>query len=526
MPNLSLVDRMKSDGFIDKIFTPKEFIAALDILETHPFTCKSFGETLDNIFELRREFYFKFVDKNAYSKIKKDEDEVKFAAWLIFKQKNVIYTTINVLSTFCSKYDVDLEEFMFHMIRHPKYEKLYTNSWVRSAELSISDWLSHTCVLSKDVSTFKDIETLDKKQNEAIRNILSSGYSVLQGNAGCGKTRTICELVKLLVKNDVMVCAAAFTHKAKNCMYEKLQDTVVSVSTVHSLIGKLNIVKMHSMFLILDESSMLDIDLLAWLADTINAKKIKVQVCFVGDYFQIQPVGRGEFFRGLVEKDVNVNNLIKCYRTDNQDLEDNYMRLRKGEMPKTTEHCDIKVVSSDEKISEFVKSHIQANGDDYKIICWQNHHIKMINKWVQETLLKKRKIGPEVFRGFYLKDKVVFCGDNDDPLLTNATNGVVTKITPKTCTILWDTGAEKQYTKVSDIMLSYAITAHKAQGSEFSRVLVACYDVSKMKYCLDRRWLYTSFTRGKEEVILVSTSNIDSFIKQELKPKPISDISF
>ena len=147
----------------------------------------------------------------------------------------------------------------------------------------------------------------------------------------------------------------------------------------------------------------------------------------------------------------------------------------------------------------------------------------MINKWMQEALLKAKRVGPVSFRGFYVNDKVVYCGENDDSV-TNATNGVIVQASQKDLTIEWDTGNRMKFKKIGDISLSYAITAHKSQGSEYPKVLVACYDVEKMKYCVDRRWLYTSVMRGKEEVVLLGTKKLEAFVKMPLKPLPISDI--
>lgn len=263
----TIVDLLKTDGFFEDFSTPKDFIDAIDIIIKKPYVCKVYGEYLENIFKIRRKFAEKYLGIPNKST---NYDEVKFGAWLLFKQKNVVYTTITVIKSFCSKYNLDLEYFMDHMIQHPKHPKLYTNSHVREAEISICNWLNKTCVIVPDVENMiinTQFDALDEKQTDSIRNILRSRYSILQGNAGCGKTRTICELIKLLTTvENIDVHAAAFTHKAKNCMIEKLRSiheskyNTISVSTVHSLIGKLNMTSTRPMFLILDEASMLDID--------------------------------------------------------------------------------------------------------------------------------------------------------------------------------------------------------------------------------------------------------------------------
>ena len=120
----------------------------------------------------------------------------------------------------------------------------------------------------------------------------------------------------------------------------------------------------------------------------------------------------------------------------------------------------------------------------------------------------------------------MYCGDNDDMAVTNSTCGRITSVDKKKITVTWATGAVRQYTTIKDITLAYAITAHKSQGSEYDNVLVACYDVNKMMYCMDRRWLYTSITRGKNNVTLVATKNIVDFIQMKLCNLPISNMTF
>ena len=498
---------------------PKDFLKATETLRKDPYVCSLHGETLDTAFDVRDIFCKKVLGKDLESY---KDDREKFVVWLFFQQRQITYASIDNIFAFCAKKKLEIDESVLtHLVQHSVMPKLYTSKLLYGYEQAVSILLSKKLkVLRPNLNCM--IKNLDFDQNKAVNNILKSPYSVLQGNAGCGKTRTICELIKILVGENVPVFAAAYTHKAKNCMLENLRDVSVSISTVHSLIPKIN--SKSNMFLILDESSMLDLDLIGALANKLlSSNYISVQLCFVGDFFQIPPIGRGEIFRMLVEKKDHVNNLLKCYRTEKFDLEDNYSKIRSGEVPITNEHFVIHYCKNDCDINTNLKAFIDMHLNEYKIICWQNIHIKMINKWVQEKLLSREKIGPASFKGFYLNDNVVYCGENDEEL-TNATNGTVIAINPKSMTIKWDSGIEKKHDVIKDIMLSYAITCHKSQGSEFQNVCVVCYEVEKMIACMDRRWLYTSVTRGKDNVALFTTKKIEKFIKGDLKSIPISDM--
>jgi hypothetical protein len=86
----ALATQLKDDLFLEKINQPKDFIDSLELLIENPYICKSCGETFDTIFEIRREFVKVYCDQL----LNKEAIEVKFGAWLLFKQKNVVYVTI------------------------------------------------------------------------------------------------------------------------------------------------------------------------------------------------------------------------------------------------------------------------------------------------------------------------------------------------------------------------------------------------------------------------------------------------
>jgi exodeoxyribonuclease V alpha subunit len=149
----------------------------------------------------------------------------------------------------------------------------------------------------------------------------------------------------------------------------------------------------------------------------------------------------------------------------------------------------------------------------------------MLNSWVQKALVKANKIGPGHFkRGmkeFYVNDKVIYCGENSEDL-TNSMNGIIVNVDSKGVWIKWEhKSMHSVYKDTYGIYLAYAISAHKSQGSEYNNVLVVCYEVEKMCKCLDRRWLYTSCTRGQENVVVVTTKHIDGFVNKQLSKIPI-----
>jgi hypothetical protein len=516
------------------------FLKNLKTLNQKPFHKELYGEDIKNVIRVRTTIapYTKgYHNENIQAR------RLAFCAWVLFEtRKNQVYLPIHTIRAFCDAHRVDLSDLFDVLVQHPTYKNMYTSKDIRQNELNIEKWLSKATHFNVP---FKPSPTLDDTQNAVVRAMTSQPYSALQGNAGCGKTTTICEVIDQFLNSDegIDVIAAAYTHKAKKCIHSKLQSKGylnVMVSTVHSLIAMLKALNAASgaqqqvpskppikkLLLILDEASMLDIDLLGELAYAMmDSNGMEYQLCFVGDFFQIQPVGRGELFRMIVQKGHNVHTLTKCYRTDHTDLFQAYNGIRSGSLPLSTQNFHVHHVDNDKEVSSQVGKYIMRYNDEYQIICWQNKHIWMINQWVQKALLKAGKIGPPTYRGLYVGDRIVYTGENGE-IVTNSMLGVVHSTGKSSVSVQWE-GIENlhTYTDVKDLQLAYAISAHKSQGSEYKKVLVAMYDIDKMTGCMDRRWFYTSVTRGQDKVVVITPPGLTEFVSKALNKTPICNIN-
>lgn len=518
-------------GILDMVEDWKAFVGGSKALKANPFIKEHFGEGNDQIIYVRTKLSQVFPSDFGSSSTNK----TSFAVWVFFEMKTgQVYIPYHVITPLCSKYKVDIEDVFEHLVRHPVHKNVYTSRDIRNCETTIVKWLKKAKPLHHK---YEYVEGLDDTQNKTIKKIMESKFSVIQGNAGCGKTTSICEMMKQIDRgNKIKIIAAAFTHKAKKCIESRLRTAGlerVTIGTVHAITGLIKSLAesgaYDNIFLVLDEASMLDVELLGQLAHAMMLSNAPYQVCFVGDFFQIQPVGRGELFRQLVEDDKDiVCKLSKCYRTDKPDLFQAYESLRFGKLPESSAHFKVHTKDNDKEISSFVGKFIIKNLDNYQIIAWQNKHLGMLNMWVQKALFKEGKIGPKgIKRGmreFYVNDRVVYCGENTEDI-TNSMNGEIVNIDSSGIWIKWEHKAKHViYKDMHGIYLSYAISAHKSQGSEYKNVLVVCYEVEKMSKCLDRRWLYTSCTRGQDNVAIVATPDLEAFVKKPLSKIPIHNI--
>ena len=135
---------------------------------------------------------------------------------------------------------------------------------------------------------------LSEEQLEAINTSLSTGVSVITGGPGTGKTTMILGLVRAIKSLNLNVTLCAPTGKAAKRLGEATGLQSFNPSTVHRYLEN---IKMFDV-LIVDEASMLDIDLFQTLLATIPDGK---QLVLIGDKDQLPPVGSGQPFKDIIE---------------------------------------------------------------------------------------------------------------------------------------------------------------------------------------------------------------------------------
>lgn len=489
-----------------------------------------------------------------------------FAAWAFWQlpaHKSKMYTRVALIVPYCLQMDLDIDLFFEHL-RMPESKvpsvaeqaKSYRIcSFLQDKERLILQFLQFA--VSFRAQHVAEPDALDPHQNHTIQRMLDAPFSMLHGGAGVGKTTTVGYLIKTLLKNfccgeELQINCIAFTHKAKRCLQEKLDAVIpaanVRVSTIHSFIATLRSTRNRrnegneddsqdpqKRFVLIDEASMLDIELLSSLAEVLMASGVCYQLAFVGDAMQLPPILRGEFFRHMIETNPQnaafSNTLSKCYRADHSDLFDAYQAIRIGRLPGTSAHFQTIIVQTDALINRHVgrliARHLPTVQTSTQFVAWQNKDVFKINQWIQTSLLGAGCIGHAHYMNFHENDKVMYRGDST-ATLTNALVGRVKKVHSNGITVAWENGQELRLnaTVLKSVVLAYALTVHSLQGSECERIVVACYDVAKMLHCQDRRILYTAVTRGKKEAVLIATPNIEEFLQSPIRPLPPSSIHF
>lgn len=437
----------------------------------------------------------------------------EFAAWNLWQvNKSALWLPTSKLMTHCTRLKVDPKE-VFKFVRRSKADaRLCLYHRLHEDLLDIERMLAAAIPLPSSV---RPSIALDDVQNAAVKTMCESAVSYLQGGAGVGKTTTTSHMIASIHSH---VACLAFTHKAKRCLAAKIQaaglGAKVEVATIHAFINKYKAPDAYASptAIIVDECSMVDVELLAALARVLLLKFAVggFSLKFIGDKAQLPPIGRGEFFKDRVNAGLHVVELKKCYRTDKPDLFDAYQSIREGTLPPSTPNFSVLMCEDDREINSKVGALVSLHGASMQFIAWQNKDVWKINKWVQERRIAKGEVGPERFRGFMKGDLIVYVGENSE-VLTNAMTGEVKSCSNSAMSVEWEDGSTTTVASEGAVQLRYCITVHKSQGSEYKDVVVPCFDVAKMAKCVDcRRWLYTAVTRGQSSVTMLCAKNIQS----------------
>ncbi|MDD9301005.1 MAG: AAA family ATPase [Desulfobacter sp.] len=177
---------------------------------------------------------------------------------------------------------------------------------------------------------------LSREQARSIEQIAKSKFSVLTGGPGCGKTTATRVMVKLLEAMGRKVVLAAPTGRAAQRMTEVIGR---EAKTIHRLLGwkggqfkKNETSPLKADFLVVDESSMLDISLTASLLKAVPETS---QIVFIGDYDQLPSVGAGNVLKDIIGSGrVPCLRLTQVFRQAKQSLIIKYAHeINQGKMP-------------------------------------------------------------------------------------------------------------------------------------------------------------------------------------------------
>ncbi|WP_159641619.1 ATP-dependent RecD-like DNA helicase [Erysipelothrix anatis] len=362
----------------------------------------------------------------------------------------------------------------------------------------------------------------DDVQLHAIKEFMASNMMILTGGPGTGKSTLLSGIVTLLQKNmpwlQITLCAP--TGRAAKRM-EAL--TNVQASTVHSALRwdlESNQFGMHednpleADILIVDEFSMVDI----WLfANLLKASGRVKKFLFVGDQNQLPSVGSGFVLGDLIaSKAISTIELERNYRQESgSEVIDLAVNMNQGIFEVASYHRDVKFFDArygsvkdivlklvDQALSKgYSLQDIQVLAPMYDGIAGIDNLNHFLQKMCNPESISKPQhmVGTRIFRE---GDKILQLKNQPDDFVFNGDIGTLVEVDSKYMVVDFDGNfVEYEPSNFINITHAYAMSVHKAQGSEYPIViLVAVSDFYRM---LSRRLYYTGATRSSKSLILV-----------------------
>ncbi|HEY8827698.1 MAG TPA: AAA family ATPase [Jatrophihabitantaceae bacterium] len=369
---------------------------------------------------------------------------------------------------------------------------------------------------------------LDDAQRAAVSAALQSGVSVLTGGPGTGKSRTVAAIVSLAEHAGRTVALAAPTGRAAKRL-EELCDA--PASTIHRLLGAQprqfgeNVIfdggfargedwPLDEDVVVVDEASMLDVE----LADALlSACADGTHLVFVGDAAQLPSIGPGRVLGDLIDSGrVPVTELTTLYRqAEGGSIARLAIAVRGGDLPPVDDPTREVVVVAARGSAEAAHRVAQLVTDSIPralgIPADQVQVVTPVHRGAAGTLalnaVLKAKLNPGTGqRRFDVGDRVVATANHLEAApfgYANGEVGVVAEVERDgTVTVEFASGpADVKGKALADLVHGWAITVHRAQGSEFPAVVVVV--PPEAGGMLSRPLVYTAMTRAQRHLSIV-----------------------
>ena len=397
--------------------------------------------------------------------------------------------------------------------------------------------LINTPKLTKKIDADKAIEwvqeqlsiTLAEKQKEAIKSAIENKVMVITGGPGTGKTTIINAILRIFSRTGVQILLAAPTGRAAKRMSEV---TGHEAKTIHRMLKysikgggfeKNDENPLDCDLLIVDEASMIDTILMHHLL-----KAIPKQATFilVGDVNQLPSVGAGSILNDIINSQaVPVVELNEIFRQAQESLIIvNAHKINNGIMPSlkaSGEKLEDFYFIEKEDPEEVLKLILELTTeripkrfgfdpiDDIQVLTPMHKGIvgaSNLNITLQQVLNPREDGITRGGRNFRISDKVMQIRNNYDKEVFNGDIGRILNIDTETQEVTISFGGKTvayDYPDLDEIVLAYAVSVHKSQGSEYPAVVIPI--LTQHYVLLQRNLIYTGVTRGKKLVVIIGT---------------------
>lgn len=387
--------------------------------------------------------------------------------------------------------------------------------------------------------------TLTEDQRLAVNRCFTNGVSVITGGPGTGKTTVLRALSVMAEKAKIRIAFASFTGKAVRRMFEVIGGNPEDFSTIHRLLGYNGHQFAHTAesprqgidILVVDEVSMLGLFLFRTLLEGVS---VQTKFVLVGDPDQLPSIETGNVLGDVIgsgtfvvtkfkepfrqaEKSCIIRNAYKILRGQHdlvfpvKEGEQFVVHDEKASIPdmffKACGHNDIPdaIINAYKFITNV---YAPANFEEEVQVLTPNKEgtcgTHALNFRIRSY--QRNEISPP--DKMEIGDKIIFTRNNYDQGYMNGSMGINEASGIK----IFDGKVVSRSSVKSDWEFGYAITVHKAQGSEFNYVIIPITNMQS--FMMTRALLYTAVTRAKRGVFLIGEYDaLHQFINNDRKLK-------
>jgi len=368
---------------------------------------------------------------------------------------------------------------------------------------------------------------LNEDQQHGIMACLQHKITIITGGPGTGKTTLIKNLIRTLEDGKVGFRLAAPTGRAAKRMFE---STGRNTETLHRLLeftpasmtfarNEQNALQLD--FLIIDEASMIDVFLMHAILKSLPAH---ASLVLIGDIDQLPSVGAGNVLNDLINSGkIEVIRLTQIFRqAQDSMIIVNAHKVNNGEFPSSAatgtkrDFIFMKIDEPEQALAELREIYLKRlpamhiSWDDAIVLVPMNKGVVGTQRINQELQLILNPLNDEnkqvmVFgQAYKVGDRVMQIRNNYDKFVFNGDIGKIHDINKpdqKLFVNFGDRVLEYDFAELDELVLAYAISIHKSQGSEFSAVIIPIF--MQHFILLQRNLIYTAITRAKRMCFLM-----------------------
>lgn len=368
---------------------------------------------------------------------------------------------------------------------------------------------------------------LNEEQQKGILCCLQNKATIITGGPGTGKTTLVKKLIQVMDDNHLRYKLAAPTGRAAKRMFESTGKTT---ATLHRLLeftpAAMNFTRneqnaLELDILVIDEASMIDVFLMHAI---LKAMPQNASLILLGDVDQLPSVGAGNILNDLIDSGkISVIKLNQIFRqAQDSMIIVNAHRVNNGQFPQSSPpggKKDFAFVKEEtpENVFEILRKiytlrfpKMGIKPEDSIVLVPMNRGVvgtQRLNQELQNILnpgTNENKQIAQFGNIFKVGDRVMQIRNNYEKFVFNGDMGTIIDIDKPDQKLLISFGDRElfyEFSELNELSLSYAVSIHKSQGSEFQAVIIPIFMQHFM--LLQRNLIYTAITRAKKLCVLI-----------------------